>query len=79
MEEHVKTLEALIAQKLKELDSFEKGWQMLRRHNMGGEGSMRDITIEKANELRSEIRELNAVADAIRPTPPVRFQPEVKS
>jgi hypothetical protein len=80
MEEHVNTLESLVAQKQHELELIENGWQFYRRHEKGGEppGNLQNITIEKANELRAEIRDLKAAADAIRPTPPVRFQAEVK-
>lgn len=78
MEKHVNTLQLLVAQRQRELDLIADGWQFYQRHEKGGEGNLQNITIEKSNELRAEIRDLRAAADAIRQTPPVPFQTEVK-
>lgn len=81
MDDHTATLESLIEQKREELNSLTTGgWQIYRRHEKGGQppGNLDNITIEKANELRAEIRELTALADAIRQIPPAQFQTKVK-
>jgi hypothetical protein len=79
MEDHVKTLESIIERKQTELVSITtEGWQIYRRHEKGGKNALIEITIEKRNDLRAEIRDLKAVVDAIRPRPPAQFQTEVK-
>ena len=80
METHVNTLESIVAQKQSELALIADGWQFYRRHEKGGEppGNLQDITLDKANDLRAEIRDLKAAADAIRTTRSDRFQSAVK-
>jgi hypothetical protein len=75
MESPVKTLESIIKRKQVELALITiEGWQIYRRHEKGGENPLESITINRRNELQTDIRDLEAVVDAIRPQPPVQVQ-----
>jgi hypothetical protein len=79
MEDHVRTLEAIIEKKQAELDLIvTKGWQIYQRHEKGGGNPLTDITTKAQITLQDEIRDLKTVVDGIRPQAPHQFQTEVK-
>jgi hypothetical protein len=79
MEDAVKTLISIIERKQKELALITTaGWLIYRRHEKGGENALESITIDARNDLQSDIRNLKAVVDAIRPQSAANLQTQVK-